>query len=294
MSEKYLDLTGLQTFLNKLDTRYVPTSRTINSKALTDNITLSASDVGALASDTTYVSSVNGKSGAITDVATTNTFQTITASKTFSADLTLNNQIYLRSKNISGQYRNLIGIDANGRVAVGNSDQEIVLNCNTAIIPANPYKNLGSTSLLWKDIYLSGKLKTGTSGAIELTLPNATGTLALVSDIPSGDVDVEINGTETSTVLTLSNIVVGTTTYKNLTTFTGTSSTTGTPSGTTTVPTSSHTHSITLSGTRTTSGSGTTARRTLAITGSSSATADTISVASSGHDHTYTPQGSLS
>lgn len=129
---------------------------------------------------------------------------------------------------------------------------------------------------------------------ITLTLPSSSGVLALVSDIPEGDVDVTINGTATATVEALSNIVVGTTTYKNITTFTGTSTTTGTPSGTTTVPTSSHTHSITLSGTRTTSGSGTTARRTLTITGSSSATADTTSVASSGHNHTFTAQGSLS
>lgn len=50
-------------------TGYVPTSRTINSKALTTNITLTASDVGALPSNTTYVSSFNGQSGAITYTA---------------------------------------------------------------------------------------------------------------------------------------------------------------------------------------------------------------------------------
>ena len=50
-------------------TGYVPTSRTINSKALTTNITLTASDVSALPSSTTYVSSFNGQSGAITYTA---------------------------------------------------------------------------------------------------------------------------------------------------------------------------------------------------------------------------------
>lgn len=45
---------------------YVPTSRTINGKALTTNISLTASDVSALPSSTTYVSSFNGQSGAIT------------------------------------------------------------------------------------------------------------------------------------------------------------------------------------------------------------------------------------
>lgn len=55
---------------------YVPTSRTINSKALTSNITLSASDVGALSTSTTYVSSVNGSSGAITGIQTTSNLST--------------------------------------------------------------------------------------------------------------------------------------------------------------------------------------------------------------------------
>lgn len=45
---------------------YVPSSRTINGKALTANISLSASDVSALPASTTYVSSFNGQSGAIT------------------------------------------------------------------------------------------------------------------------------------------------------------------------------------------------------------------------------------
>ena len=48
---------------------YVPTSRTINGKALTTNISLTASDVGALPSNTTYVSSFNGSTGAITYIA---------------------------------------------------------------------------------------------------------------------------------------------------------------------------------------------------------------------------------
>ena len=48
---------------------YVPTSRTINGKALSSNISLTASDVSALPSSTTYVSSFNGESGAITYTA---------------------------------------------------------------------------------------------------------------------------------------------------------------------------------------------------------------------------------
>ena len=45
---------------------YVPSSRTVNGKALTSNISLSASDVNALPASTTYVSTFNGQSGAIT------------------------------------------------------------------------------------------------------------------------------------------------------------------------------------------------------------------------------------
>lgn len=49
---------------------YVPQTRTINNKPLSTDISLSATDVGALSSETTYVSSVNGNSGAITGIAT--------------------------------------------------------------------------------------------------------------------------------------------------------------------------------------------------------------------------------
>lgn len=44
----------------------IPTTRKVNNKALSSDITLNASDVGALADTTTYVSSVNGSSGAVT------------------------------------------------------------------------------------------------------------------------------------------------------------------------------------------------------------------------------------
>ena len=49
----------------------VDKTTTVNGKPLSGNITLNASDVGALSSNTTCVSSVNGQSGAITGIATT-------------------------------------------------------------------------------------------------------------------------------------------------------------------------------------------------------------------------------
>ena len=48
---------------------YVPTSTKVNGKALTGDISLTASDVSALPSNTTYVSSFNGSTGAITYTA---------------------------------------------------------------------------------------------------------------------------------------------------------------------------------------------------------------------------------
>ena len=48
---------------------YVPTSTKVNNKALSGDITLTASDIGALPSNTTYVSSFNGDTGAITYTA---------------------------------------------------------------------------------------------------------------------------------------------------------------------------------------------------------------------------------
>ena len=61
---------------------YVPTTRKVNNKALSSDITLTASDVGALSSSTTYVSSVNGSSGAITGIQTTGNLVTSFSSTT--------------------------------------------------------------------------------------------------------------------------------------------------------------------------------------------------------------------
>lgn len=74
-SSKVAKITSNENMLNSLAQQvvddYVPKTRTINNKSLSNNITLNASDVNALPSDTTYVSSVNGNSGAITGLATT-------------------------------------------------------------------------------------------------------------------------------------------------------------------------------------------------------------------------------
>jgi hypothetical protein len=56
-TKKYLDLDGLSTLWSKVKTlvgNYVPTTRKVNNKTLNADITLSASDVGAVASSHTH------------------------------------------------------------------------------------------------------------------------------------------------------------------------------------------------------------------------------------------------
>lgn len=61
-----------------------PTDAVSSVNGKTGAVTLSASDVGALPSSTTFVYSVNGASGAITNVAKTNVANTFTGNNTFS------------------------------------------------------------------------------------------------------------------------------------------------------------------------------------------------------------------
>lgn len=82
-SGKVAKITSNENMLNSLAQQvvddYVPKTRTINNKSLSNNITLNASDVNALPSDTTYVSSVNGNSGAITGLATTSSVNSVSS-----------------------------------------------------------------------------------------------------------------------------------------------------------------------------------------------------------------------
>lgn len=62
MAKKYLDYEGLLYFWQKIKNTFVPSTRTVNGKALSSNITLSASDVSALPSSTTIPSAGTGSS----------------------------------------------------------------------------------------------------------------------------------------------------------------------------------------------------------------------------------------
>ncbi len=81
----------------------VPNTRKVNNKALSADITLTASDVGALASTTTYVSSVDGASGAVTTNAVKTTAQTLTDAQKSQA----RTNIGAGTSSFSGNYNDL-------------------------------------------------------------------------------------------------------------------------------------------------------------------------------------------
>ena len=97
----YLDgvTSAIQTQLNAK----VPNTRKVNNKALSADITLTASDVGALASTTTYVSSVDGESGAVTTHAVKTTVQTLTEAQKSQA----RTNIGAGTSSFSGSYNDL-------------------------------------------------------------------------------------------------------------------------------------------------------------------------------------------
>jgi len=95
---------------------YVPTSRTINNKALTNNITLTASDVGALPDDTTYVASVKSLNTTATTAQATNASESISGTGTIS----------LHKISKTGTYSDLISAPANETAVSGGTTVSLV------------------------------------------------------------------------------------------------------------------------------------------------------------------------
>ena len=89
--------------LSASDVNAVPTTRKINGKALSADITLNASDVGALPSSTTYVSTVDGSSGAVTTNAVKYTSQSLTDAQKTQA----RTNIGAGTSSFSGSYNDL-------------------------------------------------------------------------------------------------------------------------------------------------------------------------------------------
>lgn len=123
----------------------VPDSRTINGKPLSSDITLTAEDVGA---------------SSPTNMATTDTDQTITGLKTF------NNNIVLEAGRtincvINGTERTAIGHTGN-TLQLGN--QWTTITCYSGFKPVyDGNQSLGQSGQRWGNLYLSGNLSDGTN-----------------------------------------------------------------------------------------------------------------------------------
>ena len=167
---------------------YVPSSRTINGKALTSNISLDASDVSALPASTTYVSTFNGQSGAITYTAPV----TSVNGQTGAVSLTIPSAITSSKTDGISRYIPTIG----GASIVSDMSKSDSLWAGLEDNNLSQYIQIGTSD---SDDGLKGKIKLSNAAsnknyttitpsansAITLTLPSTTGTLALTSNIPS-------------------------------------------------------------------------------------------------------------
>ena len=197
--------------LNKINTIE---NRTINNKPLTSNITLTASDVGALSTSTSYVSSINGVSGAITNVAKLSDIPTdyvnldgaqiINGSKIFSTNIILNYQQQLVSKDSAGNIRPLIGLYDNNIIELGDSSTGRGLAISSSEVRpygANNSLDLGSSSNPFDNAYIKGTLvlskttdSSGTSNNRPALIVGGTQTTAHI-EIDSNEITAKSNGT---------------------------------------------------------------------------------------------------
>lgn len=170
---------------------YVPTSRTVNGKALTSDISLTASDVSALPSNTTYVSSFNGESGAITYTAPVTSVNGQTGAVTITDS---DEKLKTTALSTTGVTRYLVFGEASSTASAKEY---------SSLLTFTRYSN----SVAWLSIGSSGSTQgrlrlhhTASNGYVDLvpsstaartiSLPDATGTLALTSDIPTSASDV--------------------------------------------------------------------------------------------------------
>lgn len=157
--------------ISSLISGLVPETRTINGKALTDDITLTAEDIGA---------------SAPTNMVTTDTEQTIDAKKIIASDKTivldtLNNYTYtskIRFNTPSGE-RNLIAPYSSGSILIGDINYPTPINMAGNLLSFGN-KSLGEPTVKWKDLYLSGNLSDGTN---EITVADIVNLKTQVGDI---------------------------------------------------------------------------------------------------------------
>lgn len=157
----------------ELASNAVPKTTTVNGKALSSNITLTASDVSALPSNTTYVSSVNGNSGAVTVTdekvkATPLNGMNVSKGLLFSSDTgstETTNSVYTSNK--------LMWSDYGPGLYFYNSDRS-----KYGILTYASLRLTQSSSSYRGSLYLDTLTADRT-----YNLPDATGTIALTSDI---------------------------------------------------------------------------------------------------------------
>lgn len=174
------DIKSIQTEVGNIKTNYVPNTRTINGKALSNNITLNANDVSALSSDITYVSSVDGSSGAVTTNAVKYVEQTLTeAQKT-----QVRTNIGAGTSSFSGNYEDL---------------------SNKPNIPAKT-SDLTNDSGFITQSDIAVKSVNGKTGAVNLTatdvnaLPNQTATTTELGGVKVGNgLTIDSNGVLSAT-----------------------------------------------------------------------------------------------
>lgn len=135
-----------------------------------------------------------------TNYVTLDTAQTISGTKTFSVSPVINNNVALQGKTTDGTVKRLILLTSNNNVSVNADGQGLTYLGGVTVLPTgNGAVDLGSASVKWKDIYLNGALKNST---YTFSLPSATGTLALTSQIPTvnnGTLTIQKNGSDVAT-----------------------------------------------------------------------------------------------
>lgn len=177
---------------------YVPTSRTINSKALTGNISLTASDVGALPSSTTIpskTSDLTNDSGFITSYTDEKLKTTTTSNNGTYYFLFGNASSTAETKYYSSdiRYSKATGVDS---IQIGQVSSSSTKKGRLTLTSGAYY------------IYIDPPAYTSISTSQTYTLPATGGTIALTSDIPTISYPVTSVNTKTGAV-TLSASDVG-------------------------------------------------------------------------------------
>lgn len=178
----------------------VDTSTTVNGKPLTGNVTLNASDVGALSSSASYVSSVNGQSGAITGLAKTSDL----ANYLPKAGGDVTGHVYFTGSKSSSSTGNtsqiVFGTSSANHVALSSNDKALVINPTTSATTNQIVLYLEKQSQFPKGITSSGTINATSLSEGGTTLANKyLGKTATASD------SSKLNGQDASYYLNYNN-----------------------------------------------------------------------------------------